>query len=181
MANPTPLAADQWHLARPASLAGLKAALQDPRLRWVYAERMEDTVLTELKEFLTAGVDLSRWKHGRAFGPEVEVAWWQMPAPVGEVEARAFAADGAPPKGLAWQPDRRAALTSLGIEDVLLLGEGDADPTRPAASPAWSVQRIPRYLRYPVDGKPPRVVLQVETYLVAGLRREQRLVRLIGG
>lgn len=168
---------DQWFLARD-SLSTLRQALNDPRLQWAYAERMEDNVLLRLSDLFVGPPDLGRWHHGRAFGPTLEIAWWR----VGEsLSLRVWAESGQPPSGPSWQPDPDGRQAQpLAIEKLLLFGEHDAARARRGEPPAWSAVRIPRYLHYPVAGQPDRVALVVQTYQLAGLRREQRFVELLG-
>lgn len=173
-------ASNHWYLIKEANIETLKTAFQDERLKWVYAERMEDTVLANKAELLEGSVDLSSWKHGRVFGPDLEIAWWQSEK---GLDVRAYIENESLPEGIRLEVDPLgSSIQLLGMEDVLLFGEHDAKKTSQESEPAWSTARIPRYLYYPVgNGAPNRVALTVAYYLVEGMRREQRLVRISGG
>ncbi len=171
---------DKVYVATSVSLAMLADALRDTRLKWAYAERMEDIVLTWRDALLDGAVALERWGHGRAFGPEMEVSWWRR----GEgYEVRAITAAEQPPTCIPWT---RWDTDSWQAEDdhvTLLIGEHDAD--RQADVPTWSAARIPRYLLYPVEistgEKPPsRVALVARAYRTGGIVVTQRLVQVKG-
>lgn len=168
---------EKWFLARGVDLAALSSALQDPRLEWVYAERMEDTILAEIKDLSAQGVELDQWEHGRAFGPQIEIAWWR--ASLG-FDLRAIVEEGKPPQGPQWAPDPLGDdFTRIEKKSNLLIGERDKKET--SNPPAWSTARIPRYLYYPLKGEPTRrVALTFITYQIDGLCCEQRLIGLEG-
>src|SRR3989304_7655836 len=111
---------EKWFLAHGVNLADLSRALQDSRLGWVYAERMENTILAEIKDLSAQGVELDQWEHGRAFGPQVEIAWWR--AGLG-FDLRAIVEKGNPPQGPQWAPDPLGdALTQIERKSILLIG-----------------------------------------------------------
>ena len=163
---------DECYIADAVSLPDLARALCDARLQWVYAERMEDTVLTWREALLDGPVDLARWTHGRAFGMDLELAWWRR----GEVwQARAILSAGQAPEGIAWEPYPTEGWESqAGDGRVLLLGE--RDPGVQAGEPLWSTERIPRYLKYPADGDARRVALLKRSYRQRGVVVAWRLV-----
>ena len=165
---------EQWFLAAQGGLPDLQSALGDPRLRWAYAERMEDTVLVWLRDLLAGPVALERWACGRAFGPQLEVSWQREGA---GYNLRACAVEGGAPPGSQWQPDPAAAgwVRSKKDEELLLFGEQESE-----TQTRWSALRIPRYLDYPVDQPGPRVALVVAVYQAQGQRRLQRFVGLAG-
>jgi len=162
--------------AQSVSPAILQEVLQDERLRWVYAERVEDTVLTWRDALLDETVPLERWHHGRAFGPDLEIGWWQWDE---GYEVRAIVAAGRPPVSIAWAIVDAADWQEGDDQIILLIGEHDAD--RPTDVPTWSVARIPRYLAYPVKvgtAPPQRVALVQRVYRLNGIVVTERLVRL---
>jgi len=164
---------DEWYTADAVSIPDLARALRDARLQWVYAERMEDTILTWREALLDGSVDLARWTHGRVFGPDLELAWWRR----GEaLQARAIlSADQTPPEGIAWEPYPTEGWKSQdGDGRVLLLGE--CDPEAPADEPLWSTERIPRYLQYPIAGEAQRVALLKRSYRQRGVVVAWRLL-----
>lgn len=169
---------DDWYIASQVSVAGLTNALRDPRLRWAYAERMEDTVLTWRDTLLNGSVALDRWTHVRAFGPALELAWWRSKD---RVTARAVVASGgAPPSGIEWQPyptDDWEPQSQQGV-DMLLIGE--RDPDAPAHEPQWSAARIPRYLEYPGEGSARRMAMVRQAYRRQGAIVAWRLVEVKG-
>jgi hypothetical protein len=154
----------------------LREALHDERLRWAFAERMEDTVLTYCAELLDGTVDLGRWSHGRAFGPGLELAWWKRDV---EMEARAIVAGGGePPPGIDWDLLSPAGWQRADAEATLLWGE--LDPDVPAGEPSWSTAQIPRYLGHPIADGAPRVVLVRQAYRQGGIVIASRLVEVKG-
>ncbi|HEY75745.1 MAG TPA: hypothetical protein G4O00_06140 [Thermoflexia bacterium] len=103
----------RWFAAEDVTPEELRIALGDPRFRWVYAERMEDVVLTWRDAFLEDAAPLERWTHGRAFGPEAELAWWWDE---GRAEARAIVEGGPPPTASPGHPIRRKTWSRFGRE-----------------------------------------------------------------
>ncbi len=173
-----------------ATLSGLRAVLDDVRLRWAYAEREADTGLGtcyDLREGRPLGaphdgnrpgVPLQQWQHGRAFGPGLEVAWWRE---VTGYRLRAVT-EGPLPAGVAWE-SASAALHPVGQPYLVQLHgslDAESDPDRPT----WSEARIPRHLTYPVtgagDGPPVRVALQVQALAQEGRVVLIRLLEVIG-
>jgi hypothetical protein len=194
--------AEQWFWAQGVNLAQVEKVLADSRLRWVYAERMEDTVLASAEQFRSLSISLEQWTHGRAFGEDIEIAWWVKED---AFELRAYAQDGKPPrlvetmedltsklKGLFsqdnetplqdWQLHPQADQLALDTEErIQLVGELESTAPKGFQGPVWATARIPRYLDYPVEaGKPERVAMVRAVYSLGGMRREQRLVRLEG-
>ena len=94
---------DNWYVAENVSTSNLCKALGDERLRWVYAERLQEAVLTCRKDILGGDVPLDHWTHARAFGPELELSWWRNQ---GHLEIRAILNENGalPPATLSWQP-----------------------------------------------------------------------------
>jgi hypothetical protein len=167
----------KWYTAHQVSIVGLASALRDPRLRWVYAERTADIVLTRHDALLDGSLPLERWTHGRAFGPELELAWW---CTGDQLQARTVTTGGEPPRGIDWEPRATQGWepqTQRG-RDTLLLGE--RDPDAPGDDPKWSEVRIPRYLEYPVAGNAARVALVRQTYQRQGVVVAWRLVEVRG-
>lgn len=166
------------YVAQSISLASLTKALQDPRLRWAYAERVEDIVLTWRDALLGDTVPLERWSHGRAFSQELEVCWWRRD---GGYKVRAIVSAGKPPAGIAWTLLNTDNWQATGDHAALLIGEHDTD--RSGDVPTWSAARIPRYLPYPVPMSgtlPTRVALVARAYRSGGIVVTQRLVRVEG-
>ena len=170
---------ERWFISRQVSSDQLRECLSDPRLRWVYAERVSDVVLDELQEWLAGPVGLENWLHGRAFSSEMEIAWWQEES---MFSLRACIENGTPPTGPTWQPDPGGSqLTRQSEEEMLLFGEYDPEKGD-IQQPTWSTARIPRYLTYPVSGNPTeRVALKVAYYQFNNMRCEQRLLELSKG
>lgn len=163
-----------------ATLAQLAQALEDARLLWVYAKRLEDIVLDARPAWLAAGVPLERWDQGCAFGPELELCWQRR----GDTyEVRAIT-EAPPPEVVAWIAwDMGGWRADDGaLARWLLVGERDAD--RESGAPTWSEARIPRYLAYPVPdptAPPERVALVARVYRCDGLVALHRLVCVEGG
>jgi hypothetical protein len=181
------------HVIERASLADLRAALEDERLTWAYASRMEDAGLGWLQDLLDEqplgaplsdgrpGVPLTRWSEGRAFGPELEVDWRRD----GETyRLRALLEQGEPPQGVDWGEPVSTSLKANGGERHVLL-HGELDEGRSASSEriTWSEARIPRYLAHPVEirerKEPPRqVTLVVQDYARNGAVVLTRLLKV---
>lgn len=171
---------ERVYVAPSVSPAVLAEALRDARLHWAYAERLEDTVLTWRDALLNGDVPLERWDHGRAFGPELEVSWWQCDE---GYEVRAIISIGQPPACISWKRLDTDGWQAEGDYVTLLIGEHDTD--RPTDMPTWSAARIPRYLPYPVEvlggKKPPsRATLVARVYRAGGIIVTQRLVQVKG-
>jgi hypothetical protein len=174
-----------------ASLDDLKTALEDERLTWAYASRMEDTGLGWLDDLLgkqplgaplsddRPGVPLTRWTEGRAFGPELEVDWWRR----GETyRLRALLEEGEPPKGVDWGKSVNTSLRAKSGERHVLL-HGELDESSEVRGPTWSEARIPRRLAHPCElqeGKEPpqRVALVIQDYARNGAVVLTRLLRI---
>lgn len=172
---------ERIYSAKGISAAALRQALEDPRLRWVYGERMEDIVLITRTRWLDQEITLEHWHHGRAFAPALELSWWQRNGE--RYEVRAITA-GDPPTGIdwdlwesdwdSWQPDATIPW--------LLVGEHDTD-RESDRGPSWSVARIPRYLYYPVpelDAPSTRVAAQARAYRQQGMITLHRLLEVKG-
>lgn len=166
---------ERVYVASGVSAEALTEALRDPRLRWVYAERMEDTVLAWHEAWLRTPVSLDRWTHGRAFGEEAELRWQK-----GErgYEVRAIAV-GVAPTGIGWKAEPCDDWEANPYEQRLLL-VGDRDRDRPSPQPTWSAARIPRYLAYPVaaPARATRVALVQRVYRRNGAIVTTRLLRV---
>lgn len=160
---------EAWYIASRVSMADLGRALRDLRLKWVYAERMEDTVLTWRDALLEQQATLARWNHGRAFGLELELTWWRRGD---SVDARAIVAQGNLPEGITWQP---YPTNEWKVEEHEVLLVGERDPNVQAEKPVWSTARIPRYLAYPADGSFQRVALVEHVYRHQGIVVASRL------
>ena len=166
---------ERVYVASGVTPEALAEALRDPRLRLVYAERMEDTVLTWRDDWLQMPVALERWTYGRAFGEEAELRWQKSED---GYEVRAIAVGDAP-AGIDWKVepcddwDERP-----GEQPLLLVGERDRD--RPSPQPTWSEARIPRYLTYPVEApaQATRVALVQRVYRRNGVVVTTRLLRV---
>jgi hypothetical protein len=156
--------------------AALKVVLEDERLRWVYAERMEDIVLTWCQDWLNSPIPLECWCHGRAFGPELEVSWWRRDD---SYDVRSIVVAGDRPRDIAWVALDTKEWQRDAEQTILLTGEHDTD--RSTCVPTWSAARIPRYLPYPVEvGEmlPRRVGLVQCVYRVSGVIVTERLIRV---
>jgi hypothetical protein len=167
----------RWYTAHKVLVAGLVSALRDPRLRWVYAERTADIVLIGRDDLLDGSLPLERWTHGRAFGPELELAWWRSGD---QLQARAVVTKDEPPGGIDWEPHAIQdwePQTQRGQATLLL---GERDPDVPGDDPKWSEARIPHYLEYPVAGSAARVTLVRQTYRHRGVIVAWRLVEVRG-
>ncbi len=163
----------EWYIARGVSIADLAVALRDSRLRWIYAERAEGVALTLHEAWLAGQVSLDRWIHGRAFGAELELAWWQKE---NSIETRAIVVKGDKPQGIKWEILPTEGWEAQSLQEKLLVGE--RDPNAPAEHPQWSTVRIPHYLEYPVDGRAQRVALVEQLYWQRGIVVASRLVEI---
>jgi hypothetical protein len=165
----------EWFVAQDVEMDDLLVVLEDTRLQWLYAERMEDTVLTGLSAVMEDSDDMLNWSHGRAFGPLAEIAWWQED---GTFQVRVCIIESSLPAGIAWQPYEAAEewepISSTG-QPALLLGDRSEEDT------AWSVARIPRCLHYPVQTAWERVALITQRYHHRGKIVAQRLVEFEEG
>ncbi len=168
--------AERRFLASGIQTDELAGVLQDARLRWVYAERLEDIVLLWAADFHELGIPLAKWHHGRAFGKDMEVAWWRDGS---AFQVRTIITNGSIQNALGGSDPQGADYESPLKKAVLLLGELDEDAH--PDDPTWSTARIPKYLPYPVEGKPERVALVVARYRVNGMFRDQRFVELKEG
>jgi hypothetical protein len=159
-----------WFVAQDVEIDDLLVALEDTRLQWLYAERMENTVLTALSAAREDSNEILSGSHGRAFGPQAEVAWWRAE---GTFQVRVCITEGSPPSGMSLRPYDAAEdwepVSSTG-QPALLLGDRSEEET------AWSVARIPRYLHYPVQEAWERVALVTQRYHHRGKVVAQRLV-----
>jgi hypothetical protein len=160
------------------TLAHLEQALQDARLLWVYATRLEDIVLVRRDDWAASGVPLERWEYGYAFGPDLELSWQRREH--GEsYNARAITA-ATPPDTIDWTAWDMTGWQSDAPTPWLLLGEHD----KKSNVPTWWTARIPRYLAYPVldpGDLPERVVLIAQSFRQAGRVALHRLLRVEGG
>ncbi len=135
--------AEYWFTARFSTLSAFFRILRDwEQARWVYAERMETTILAEWDSFWKSQPPSSDWQHGRAFSPTGEIAWWQSG---GQVTARAILEKGVPlPKANYWesQPYLQAAGIPLGSESAWLLWKTRPYKKIPAADAQKERQQI---------------------------------------
>lgn len=178
---------EQMYTDQNVTASALRQALTDPRLRWVYAERMEDIVLTACTGWPPDGVPLERWCHGRAFADELELCWWLRDSERDDsddgarYDVRAITVGDAPAaEAIHWQA--KAIDDDEGtVSQWLLIGEQDTD--RESDRPSWSVARIPRYLYYPVPEQkipPERVAVWTKAYRHAGITTLHRLLAVKG-
>jgi len=176
--------------AREVNLETLRQVLASADLRWVYAERMADTGLGTVADLLAGeplgapkdgsrpGIELERWEHGRAFGPQMEVDWWRE----GETFRLRALSESKLPEGVNWQePDNGPASVAMGAPRAMML-HGTHDEKSPSDRPTWSEARVPRHLAYPVQvGSPPpeRVTLLGQDYARRGVVVLTRLVGVV--
>lgn len=179
------------YVVEQASLEVLQVALDDERLRWAYASRVEDTGLGWLDDLLDEqplgaslndrrpGVSLTCWAEGRAFGPGLEVDWWSD----GETcRLRALLEEGEPPNDIDWGVPVNASLRATGGERCVLL-HGELDESSMSGDYTWSEARIPRRLAHPYElqeGKypPQRVALVTQDYARDGAVVLTRLLKV---
>lgn len=164
---------NRLYTATDVTAASLRHALQDRRLTWVYAERMENTVLDWRVEWLKLPGAPERWTHGRAFGPDLELRWEQRQD---GFEVRVITNGCAPPDGLSLAEVPFNLTADEDEQQLLLIGERDRD--RPSDRPTWSAARIPCYLAYPADDSAARVALAQRVYRQNGQVIATRLLRV---
>jgi hypothetical protein len=127
------------------------------------------------------------WTHGRAFGPKLEVRWQQA----GDCFDLLLLteADIQLPKGWQAVPQNDKVLPHPDSADppgqILLWGTHVSRLERPhhlagGEGNVWIETRIPRPLKYPVSGAPPRVCARVIVYRYQGRPVLTRLVCLEG-
>jgi hypothetical protein len=178
---------EQLYTAQNVTASALRQALTDARLRWVYAERMEDIVLTACAGWPPDEAPLERWRHGRAFADELELCWWRRGSGRASehdgvrYDVRAITAGDAPAtEAIDWQAQALADWKAAPSQ-WLLIGEQDTD--RESDCPSWSVARIPRYLYYPApeqETPPERVAVWATAYRHAGITTLHRLLTVKG-
>lgn len=178
-------------LADGVSLEKLRRVLVVSDLRWVYAERMADAGLGTVADLLAGeplgapkdgnrpGVDLGRWEHGRAFGPDLEIGWWREGV---TFRLRALSGGDAPDSVDWTEPEGKATLVAVGGPRSMVL-YGTHDKRLSAGRPTWSEARVPRHLAYPVKlegSQPPqRVALLGQDYARGGIVVLTRLVGVV--
>jgi hypothetical protein len=177
------------YVARGVSVEMLRQVLGHPGLRWAYAERMADTGLGTTVDLLDSqplgaptdgrrpGVDLERWEHGRAFGPDLEIDWWCE----GETFRLRALSEKAPPEGIPWM-GIGDGLEAVGSPCKMLL-YGAFDQGSNSERPTWSEARIPRRLAHPLkdEPRPERVALLGQDYARRGTVVLTRLVGVVPG
>ena len=180
------------YVAEKVTADDLRAVLNDDRLRWAYASRMEDTGLGWLCDLLDGrplgapvnddrpGVSLDHWAEGRAFGPDLEVDWWRE----GQTyRLRALLEEGLHPANVTWNARQGEALNAIGGERCILL-YGTLDGKTLRERPTWSEARVPRHLAHPYvpgDDKPlpGRMTLLCQDYGCDGLVVLTRLIAVV--
>lgn len=162
----------EW-VAKGVDAAAFSQLITSLALPWIYAERKETTVLAWLNEVQSQFLPQEQWRHGRVFGPDGELAWWRNRSGMYELRWLGETAT-TPPEGVSWQEiGKRNAL--FGPVSTLLHGDsGDGSSAR------WGEARIPAYQRYPVEGVPVRVRLQIQYYQGDGVSPIARLVTVDG-
>lgn len=178
--------------AEGVSAEALGTVLEDERLRWAYASRMEDTGLGWVRDLLAGealgavsedrrpGVPLERWEEGRAFGPDLEVDWWRE----GDgYRLRALLEEGDEPKakGVSWSEASGGQLIAQEERYIVLHGTKDESSGAP---PSWSEARVPRPLAYPYESEadealPERIALRGQDYARNGIITLTRLVAVV--
>jgi len=171
---------ERWFVARSIAFDDLKAVLQNDRLQWVYAERMETTILQFLSDFLSVDIAWPAWLHGRAFGEKMEVAWWRKDTCV---DLRAVVEDDTMlPLPSLWVSDPEGnALTNFVDESLLLVGECNSGQ----AQLIWTITGMPKGLQYPLLSQlkagETRAHLRQRVYLRSGQAYDRRLLSVVGG
>ncbi|MEM7345130.1 MAG: hypothetical protein AAF485_12870 [Chloroflexota bacterium] len=164
----------RWYTANNVSLEALDQALGAMALRWIYAERMETTVLTDFQSWRQdQAVPFTAWRHGRAFSKAQEVAWWRT-GNTARVRLITTLADG-PANDLSWQADPNPPILMAERNHLLV---GQRDPNESSVPPKWSEAEISRYLEYPISGKAARVALIEALYQQEQCLVAKRLVAL---
>lgn len=177
--------------AEGVSSGALRTVLEDERLQWAYASRMEDAGLGWVRDLLAGealgapfngqrpGVPLARWEEARAFGPDLEVDWWRE----GDTyRLRALLEAGEEPEGVDWREASGEPLTAVGKRHVVLHGTKDDDSD--AQRPTWSEARVPRHLAHPYEPEedgvlPERIALVGEDYSRNSVVTMTRLVTVV--
>lgn len=164
-------------VTQPTLLALLQAS-QDT-WPWLYVETVTDTELLWLQPALAETGWWNKSFHGRAFGPKSELAWWRVADDTYELRLLTVAS---PPlaegvvwgEAIPWEPWGTAIWTRL-------YGELDTDRSQQSGISTWSEARIPRYLAYPLEGKPStRVLLKTQAYARDGIVGLTRLLAVAG-
>lgn len=139
-------------------------------LKYAYVERMEDVALVYFEDL----EDVGRWSQGRAFGPDLEIRW-ERDGDGYELLSLTEREDLSPSGG-DWQAVE-AGIDGLEERAVLLWGthrhhlpsthrqysESEEVPDE------WIETRIPRPLRYPVEGGPAHVRIAALDYQRQGV------------
>lgn len=171
--------AEKWYTVEKITSENLFQGLkQVEQIEWVYAERAEETVLMRAADFFALAVPSQVWHHGRAFSPQIEIAWWQNRH---GWQARMILTDSQQVPALdvlPWQATTALALAPA-KERLLLLGE--RDPNVVTEPPAWRTARVPHLLTYPAQAGWGRVALLVQPYQDAGMLATQRFLELQEG
>jgi|GEM_PF-2127575 len=171
--------AEKWYTADNVAPERLFEYLEQARqVKWVYAERAEETVLISKPDFLALAIGPHAWHHGRAFSPGMEIAWWQNRH---GLQVRAILSDEQefPELGIIQWQDTIALEPAPAREHLLLLGQRDSQAV--AESPSWRTARVPRLLHYPAEGNWGRVALLVQPYQSSGILSTQRFLELQEG
>lgn len=164
----------------PGDLAAAVDAFEED-LRYLYFESEAEI------ELVAYASPQPAWTHGRAFGPRLEVRWQR--AGDGFDLLLLTEADGACPAGWEPLPAGSPAAPCPDSADpegqVLLWGTHIGHLERPhrlagGSEQAWIETRIPRALRYPVDGAPRWVRARTIVYRCQGQPVLTRLVCLEG-
>jgi len=119
------------------------------RCVWLYGEAETGV---ELARFAAGNWRL--WPHGRAFGEEVELAWWLEAD--GRYQLRLCLETGGPPavSGVTWGSPEIWHLRDSAATKTLLHGSYDVEGSQTIGQGSWSEARIPRWLHYPLDVDP---------------------------
>jgi len=154
------------YLVEKTDVDTLETVLENKNLRWVYAERVTESLFTTVDTL----PPLARWQHGRAFGPTMEVDWWREGIPGQETyRLRLLTEQPTLPDGAPWQRVKTAlswkALPDLDLAEGQIRLAGKRPDTK--ADPVWLEARLPRPLHYPNVGglsSPEKVALRVRCY-----------------